>query len=109
MGCEGQGPCDPIGARRPRAYAAALDPGNPRYAYVHAIALHSAGSSERALEVLAEARRAHPTDAELLLALATLSRDLGRRQQALAHAQSLRALRPEDPTARALVAELEAR
>ncbi len=88
--------------------AAALAPGNPRYAYVYGVALHSTGDSTRALEVLAEAHRAHPGAPEILVALATLHRDLGHTKQALVYARKLLALSPDSPDAQGLVRALEA-
>ena len=83
-------------------------PANPRYAYVYGVALHSVGQSTRALEVLADAHRAHPGSAEILVALATLNRDLGHPEAALAHARELLALTPDSPDAQHLVRALEA-
>lgn len=45
--------------------AAAREPGNPRFAYVYAIALHDTGDRTMAVEVLDEALVAHPDDPEL--------------------------------------------
>jgi tetratricopeptide (TPR) repeat protein len=87
--------------------AAALAPGNPRYAYVYGVALHSTGESARALDVLAEAHRAHPGSTEILIALATLHRDLGQVEQALVYARKLLALSPNSPDAQGLVRALE--
>jgi Flp pilus assembly protein TadD len=89
--------------------AATLAPETPRYAYVYGVALHESGRSERALAVLEAAQRTHPEDRDLLVALATFERDAGRLDAALAHARRLLALRPDDPAARSLVAELESR
>jgi Flp pilus assembly protein TadD len=88
--------------------AAKLAPENPRYAYVYGIALHSAGEERRALARLEESHRAHPGDPDLLVALATLYRDRGDRAAALHWARKLLALRPSDPSAQALVRQLEA-
>lgn len=51
-----------------RAATLALE--QPRYAYVHGVALHSLDRADRALSVLGEAHRRHPGDQEILLALA---------------------------------------
>ncbi len=88
------------------ARAAELAPEQARYAYVHGVALHSGGESGRALEVLAAAHLKHPADPELLTALATISRDAGRSEDALRFARKLQAVRPDDPGVRQLVAEL---
>ena len=46
-----------------RAYE--LEPANPRYAYVYAVALDSLGRAEETLKVLDQARRDFPEDAEI--------------------------------------------
>ncbi|MEJ8569625.1 tetratricopeptide repeat protein [Elongatibacter sediminis] len=56
------------------ARAAANDPGNPRYAYVHAVALYESGQSARALDVLRDALERHPDNAELRQALDAYTR-----------------------------------
>jgi len=45
--------------------AALREPGNARFAYVHAIALHDSGERAAAVEVLDEALVTHPNDPEL--------------------------------------------
>jgi thioredoxin-like negative regulator of GroEL len=45
--------------------AAALSPEVARYAYVYALALHSAGQTDRALSVLGAAEANHPGNREL--------------------------------------------
>ena len=86
--------------------AADLAPERPRYAYVHGIALHSRGRTGRALEVLDRAHQRHPGDRDLLLALATTSRDRGDVPRAREYARKLVRLDPEDPEARALLHQL---
>jgi tetratricopeptide (TPR) repeat protein len=89
------------------ARAAELSPQTPRYTYVYGIALHSVGEDERAIELMQAGLRSHPSDVQLLLALATLHRDLGRFDAAREYARRLLALRPADPDARALLQQLE--
>lgn len=86
--------------------AAQLDPDNPRYSYVHAVALASAGKQRDALRVLDEAHRRHPGNREILVALVTYYRDAGDRDTAAAYARRLVALDPGDPGARALLDQL---
>jgi tetratricopeptide (TPR) repeat protein len=86
--------------------AAAQDPGNARYAYVHAVALQAAGRLAEALQVLSLASERHPGDAEILVALATFHRDAGRRDRALDYARRLQALLPGNPAVDGLVREL---
>jgi Flp pilus assembly protein TadD len=89
-----------------RAYA--LEPDQARYAYVYGIALNSNDRSGRAIEVLERAHAGRPGDRELLIALATISRERGEAAAAVAYARKLVALSPDDPDARALLAQLEA-
>jgi Flp pilus assembly protein TadD len=85
--------------------ASSLAPGNPRYAYVYAIALDSAGKPDAALRVLGEAYRRHPYDREILLGLASILRDQGRAKEATRYAEELVAVMPEDAEAKRLLEE----
>jgi len=87
--------------------AAGERPERPDFAYVYAIALASAGQPPRALEVLADAERRHPGDRDLLVALATISREAGRREEAVGWARRLVELDPADPGPRRLLQQLE--
>ncbi len=95
-------------ALRHLARAATLAPERPDYAYVHGLALHSAGRSEEALAVLQAAQQRHPGSRELLLLLATLSRDLGRYDRARDFAERLQHLDPESLAAGELLRWLPA-
>jgi cytochrome c-type biogenesis protein CcmH/NrfG len=88
--------------------AAALAPEEPRFAYAHAVGLHSSGRVDAAIDALEEARQRHPTDRDLLFALATFQRDAGRPEAALTAAARLVELYPDAQNARALVQQLEA-
>jgi len=88
------------------ARAAELDPENPRYAYVRALALQGAGQPKKALAVLEAAHRRHSTNLDLLVALATMHRDVGHREAALGYARKLAELAPDDARAAALLNEL---
>ena len=57
--------------------AARAAPGNPRYAYVQAVALHEAGRSRAALDVLERTVGRFPDDREILGALAEYANELG--------------------------------
>jgi Flp pilus assembly protein TadD len=81
-------------------------PENARFAYVYAVALHSAGRGDEATAVLAQALAAAPYDPSLLSALAAFERDAGRREEALAYARRLAAVAPDDANVRRLVQEL---
>ena len=54
------------------ARAAQLDPGQPRYAYVYALALEGAGENDKALAVLRQAGERHPGNQEIRDALERL-------------------------------------
>jgi Flp pilus assembly protein TadD len=87
--------------------AAELGPETPRYAYVYGVALHSAGETRHALDVLERSHQAHPGDLDLLVALATLNREMGELDTAVLYAEKLLELRPEDPAARSFLRGLQ--
>ena len=59
------------------AAAVELAPGDPHYAYVYAVALHSRGESMRAIGVIDEALGRRPGNRDLLRAAAVIARDIG--------------------------------
>ena len=59
------------------AAASRLRPGDARYAYVHAVALHDSGDAATALKILERTVAAHPADADVLEALIAYSRERG--------------------------------
>ena len=87
--------------------AATLDPENPRYAYVHGVALHSLGRTDEALATLARADVAHPYDVEILSALVSLTLEARKPADARAYARRLAEALPEDPEVSRLLARLE--
>jgi predicted CXXCH cytochrome family protein len=87
--------------------AARLNPGDGRYAYVLGVALHSTGNTRGALDLLRAAHGRRPGDRNVLLALATISRDAGALDAARGYADALVALAPWDPQVRGLRAELD--
>ncbi len=89
------------------ARAADLDREETRYAYVYAVALHDTGQPDSALDALRAAHERRPGDRDVLIALATMSRDRGDRAAALTWARALRDLDPQDARAQQLVAELQ--
>jgi Flp pilus assembly protein TadD len=89
--------------------AAALAPDNARYAYVYAVALNSTGSVADATALLGRTHKQHPADRDVLVTLITLERDTGDLAAALAHAQELAALEPDNPQIRALIDDLRRR
>ena len=76
--------------------ASELDPAQARYAYVHAIALNSAGRREEALAALKDTLARHPADRDTLMALVSISRDAGDPVSALDYAQRLARIAPDD-------------
>ena len=78
------------------AEAARLDPGNARYAYVHAVALSDAGQKQQAMKILDAAIKRSPYDRDMLAALAHYKAQAGERNQALAYIGKLRELDPEN-------------
>jgi len=89
--------------------AARLAPDNARYAYVHAIAVDSAGNRKQALALLRSANKRHPDDLDILGALLSISRETGDRQAALRYAKQLAEILPGNPGLSRLIAELEAK
>ena len=57
--------------------ATALEPGNVRFVYVYAVALHSAGRVDAAIETLEKALTAHPGDLNVRAALASFKQSRG--------------------------------
>jgi Flp pilus assembly protein TadD len=87
--------------------AAALDPGQPRYAYVYAVGLNSMGRRNDARAVLDESLRGHPNNLELLSAALDFSRERRDIAAALVYAEQMARLRPGDSRLAVLVRELK--
>jgi Flp pilus assembly protein TadD len=100
---------DKPAARREFAEAARLAPDNARYAYVQAIAVHSAGQREQALALLQQAGKRHPNNLDILAALLSMSREAGDRRAALRYAKQLDGIMPGNADLGRLIAELEKR
>ncbi len=88
------------------AEARELDPSHARYAFVHAVALHSSGRTGEALEVLGRNSARHPRDVDTLAALLSINRDLGRFADALSWGEKLQAIAPATPGLAATLDEL---
>lgn len=88
------------------ARAARLQPGTVRYSYAYGVALHDFGGVEKALAVLEAAHKRRPADKDILLALITFEREQKDLRSAIAYAEQLVQLAPDDPQAKALLAEL---
>ena len=74
------------------ARATALEPGNGRFAYVHAVALHSMGKVDAAIARLEKALLPHPMDRDILQALASFHEARGESAAAKKYAERLTAL-----------------
>jgi len=86
--------------------AAELEPNRARYAYVQAVALHSAGRADDAMTVLKQSLGRHPDDRDTLQALITFSRDAGDVGAALAYAEQVARMTPDDRDLTSLVQDL---
>ena len=76
--------------------AAALEPGNARFAYVYAVALDSMGKRDLAMAKLKQALAAHPNDRDILEALASFHQARGESAAAKKYADRLSALSEKD-------------
>ena len=88
------------------ARAAMLQPGNVRYSYVYAVALNSTGQPDQAIAILQQAHQRRPADRQVLEGLIAFERDKGDIPSAVNYAQQLVQLTPDDPNAKALLAQL---
>jgi hypothetical protein len=86
--------------------AAELEPDRARYAYVYAVALHSAGCGGEAMTILKETRVRHPTDRDTLMALIDFSQETGDFGTALDSAEQLGRLAPGDRSLIGLIENL---
>jgi predicted CXXCH cytochrome family protein len=91
------------------ARASELEPDHARYAYVYAVALNSAGRSAQAMAVLKAALARHGGDRDILLALVSFNRDAGEFAAALAYAEQLARLIPNDRSLAGLIEDLRTR
>ena len=86
--------------------AVELAPEQARYAYVYAVALHSAGRGSEAMTALKDGLARHPDDRDTLLALIGFSRDAGDPATALDYAERLARIAPTDPAVAGLIQSL---
>jgi len=86
--------------------AAELAPDDARYQYVYGVALHSANRRDEAMTVLKAALAKHPGNRDILLALLSFSRAAGEVVTALAYAEQLAAIAPDDRDLAALLQQL---
>ena len=83
--------------------AAELAPELPRYSYVYAVALNSAGHHDEAIRTLKNVVARHPHDRDALSALIAFNRDAGDLVSALDYAEQLARLTPTDANLTALI------
>jgi tetratricopeptide (TPR) repeat protein len=86
--------------------AAELDRNNARYAYVYAVALHSAGRLQEAIAQLKESRARHPDNRDIVMALVSFSREAGDTATALQYVDQAASIAPDDPVIRATAEQL---
>jgi Flp pilus assembly protein TadD len=86
--------------------AAEWAPGQARYGYVYGVALHSAGRTREAMNVLKDNALRHPDDRDSLLALVSFCREAGDMSSALSYAQQLERIAPNDTSVARLIDEL---
>lgn len=82
-------------------------PGDPRFAYVYAVALHDAGKPRQALGILQGALARAPNDRDILLALTSYEIEAGDNSSASAHAALLANLEPDNEEAHTLLRALK--
>ncbi len=87
--------------------AAKQAPDNARYAFVYAVALHSADKTKDALAVLQTAEQHWPYDLEILSMLINLQRESGQIDSALVYAKRVAEVLPNDEGIRQLLKELQ--
>jgi len=88
------------------ARATMLQPANVHYSYVYAVALNSTGQPDQAITILQQAHQRRPADRQVLTGLIAFERDKGNLPSAIGYAQQLVQLSPNDPNAKATLAEL---
>jgi len=86
--------------------AAALEPDRARYAYVYAVALHSAERVPQSISVLKQSLARHPSDRDTSLALINFYRGTGDVASALAVAEQYALVVPGDQNLARLIQEL---
>jgi len=87
--------------------ASELAPSQSRYAYIYAVALHSAGRGEDAIKILTDNLAKNPSDRDTLVALVTFYRDAGNVPMALDYAERLARIAPDDRNILGLVDSLK--
>ncbi len=86
--------------------AVELNANNPRFVYVYAVALNSAGKNTEAISLLEGAHARHRNDTDILFSLILFNRDKGNQQDALRYAKIYLELLPHDGKIKSIVREL---
>jgi Flp pilus assembly protein TadD len=86
--------------------ATELDRNNTRYAYIYAVALHSAGLQKEAIAQLKKSLAEHPDNRDIIMAIISFSREAGDSTTALQYAEQMAKIAPDDPAVRGIVEEL---
>lgn len=86
--------------------ATQLEPNHPRYGYVYAIALHSAGKVAASLAVLKTVDQRSPYNLDVLSALISISRESGDLKTALKYAKKAAEALPNDSNLNSLIEEM---
>jgi predicted CXXCH cytochrome family protein len=86
--------------------ATELEPDRGRYAYVYAVALQSGSRRDEATAVLRDGLARHPDDRDILQALMSYGRDAGDIATALAYAERLARIVPNDRDLATLIQDL---
>ncbi len=89
--------------------AAEAEPERARYTYVYAVGLNSAGRRSEAVSVLKANLARHPDDRDTLQALIAFNRDAGDAASALAYAEQLARIEPNDRSLTDLIQDLRRR
>jgi Tfp pilus assembly protein PilF len=89
--------------------ATELEPDRARYAYVYAVALHSANRSAEAIEILKQSAARHPQDRDTIMALVSFANEAGQSDVALLYAEQLARAFPQDVDLTRLVEDLRRR
>jgi Flp pilus assembly protein TadD len=96
----------PAEAIKAFADAVRIDPTQPRYAYVYAVAQNDAGRAKEALQTLEAARKRNPYDRDVLTGLAHYTAAAGDRESALRYVRQLQELDPENGEYARLAAQI---
>jgi predicted CXXCH cytochrome family protein len=88
------------------ARAAELEPDRARYAYVYAVALDASGRRADAIQALKDNVARHPADHDTLSALVSFNRDAGDNAAALAYAEQLAKIEPNNAELKTLIEQL---